>query len=75
MRLICKLSWLCLCLSYDVYFFYLVNVFVLGILNVKSREDLVMFGLDLFDFFEKVFFKKLGIMFNLYFIFEIYFCY
>lgn len=58
MRLICKPSWLCLCLSYDVYFFYLVNAFVLGISNVKSREDLVMSGSDSSDPFEKAPFKK-----------------
>lgn len=60
MRLICKPSWLCLCLSYDVYFFYLVNAFVLGISNVKSREDLVMSGSDSSDPFEKAPFKKPG---------------
>lgn len=65
MRRICKPSWLCLCLSYDVYFFYLVNAFVLGISNVKSREDLVMSGSDSSDPFEKAPFKKPGTMLNL----------
>lgn len=75
MRRICKPSWLCLCLSYDVYFFYLVNAFILGISNVKSREDLVMSGSDSSDPFEKAPFKKPGTMLNLHFTVEIHLCY